>query len=95
MRQLLCHDDGVPIVHREHLVHTGEIHDGRNELVRDALDAMLADAVTCRQSRGAGRLHRMDFHGRVIPLEELAGAHNGAAGSDAGHECIRQHGTES
>ncbi len=45
-RQALRHQDGVTVIDGDHLVEEVEIDDRRDELVRDALDAVLADLVS-------------------------------------------------
>ena len=43
---------------------------------------------SARQDRGVEGLYRYDFHARLLPLERLANAGDGAASADPGHEHI-------
>ena len=76
LRQQLRHQDGVAVVGLHDAVELVEVDDRRDELVRDALDAVVPDLVAGRQRRRLGGLERMharptacfDFRKRPTPM---------------------------
>ena len=75
---------------------TGDLHDfvvnagiqhGRHKVCADALQGMGA-GLAARQQRRSFGLYRHHLHGRIFPLEVLAGAGDGAAGAHTCHEKI-------
>ena len=86
--QLLGHDDGIAVVDRDDRVELGQVDDGRDELVADALDAVLADLVPRGHGRRVGGLERMELDGGILLPQEAARAHDRPARPDPGDEGV-------
>ena len=63
--QLLGHEDGVAVVDGDDLVERVQLDDGRDELVGDALDAVLPDLVPGGHRRRVGGLEGVELDRRA------------------------------
>ena len=88
MGEFLRHQDRVAVVRAHDTIELLEPHDGRNELVRDALNAVATHLVTGRHRGRFGRLEGMYANGGVPRLQVRRHAHHGAARADSGHERV-------
>ena len=91
MRELLRHQNRVAVGDGHDFVELVELDDGWNELVRDALDAMLSGLVSGRQGRRLGRFQRMHVDGSIARFEIATCAHHRAPGPNAGDKRRRHH----
>src|SRR5215471_8310805 len=86
--ELLRHEDRVAVRDRDHVIELLEPHDLGDELVGDALDAVMPHAPPGRERGRLGGLERVDAHAGLHALQVAAHAHHRAAGADAGHERV-------